>query len=163
MPASQKKVIVRMLDRAWQAGYLPASSFVLEGSITLLDLSGKVQLVSLSDVKWICFVRDFHSGDMDQPERLLRKRFASRPRTEGLWLRVKLKDAEVLEGMAQNDAAFLDKDGFFLIPPDSRSNTQRIFLPRVAIVEFGVVGVVRHAAEKRFDPSGQESLFTQQN
>jgi hypothetical protein len=35
------------------------------------------------EVKWICFVRDFQSGDANQPERLLRKTFVTRPRSQG--------------------------------------------------------------------------------
>src|ERR1700749_615779 len=126
MPVSRKKVIVRKLSRDWLSGYLPPSSFVSEDQADVLDLSGKLVSIQMADVKWICFVRDFQSGDMNQPERLLRKTFVTRPRSEGLRGRLKLKDGDSLEGLAQNNVSLLDSEGLFLIPPDTRSNAQRI-------------------------------------
>jgi Family of unknown function (DUF6982) len=100
------------------------------------------------------------AGDTEFPERLLSKAFARRPRTQGLWLRATLKDNDILEGLAQNDASILDGNGLFLIPPDSRSNTQRIFLPRSAIQRLEILAVVRTASAKKPSTAVQESLFT---
>jgi hypothetical protein len=163
MSASRKKVIVRKLSRDWISGYLPPVGFVEQGGLGVLDLDGKVTFVSMPEVKWVCFVRDFHSGDAEFPERLLSKTFARRPRTQGLWLRVRLKDNDALEGLAQNDASLLDGNGLFLIPPDSRSNTQRIFLPRTAISELEILAVVKAGSQKKPPEAVQESLFRPQN
>jgi hypothetical protein len=163
MSASRKKVIVRKFSRQWIPGYLPPHDFVEQGELSLLDLEGKVNLVSLSEIKWVCFVRDFQSGDAEFPERLLSKTFARRPRAQGLWLRVRLKDNDCLEGLAHNDATLLDANGLFLMPPDSRSNTQRIFLPRLALKEFEVLGVVRATGQKKPSAAVQESLFKPQS
>ena len=38
-------------------------------------------------------------ADQANPERLQRKRFALRPRTAGLWLRLTLADGDELEGL----------------------------------------------------------------
>src|SRR6202000_3127894 len=103
MPVSRKKVIVRKLSRDWLSGYLPPSAFVAGEQADVLDLSGKLVSIQMADVKWICFVRDFQSGDMNQPERLLRKTFVTRPRSEGLWVRLKLKDGDSLEGLETTD------------------------------------------------------------
>ena len=65
----------------------------------------------MSEVKWICFVRDFQSGDANQPERLLRKTFVTRPRSQGLWVRARLKDNDLIEGLAQNDLTLLEGEG----------------------------------------------------
>jgi hypothetical protein len=162
MSSSRKKVIVRKLSREWLPGYLPTADFIEQGGLGLLGLDGKVTPVSLSEVKWICFVRDFHSGDTEFPERLLSRVFARRPRTQGLWLRATLKDNDILEGLAQNDASILDGNGLFLIPPDSRSNTQRIFLPRSAIKQLEILAVIRTASTKKPDEPVQESLFPPQ-
>jgi hypothetical protein len=57
--------------------------------LEILDLTGKVLRIGWEQVKWVCYVRDFPAGDPQaNPERLLRKRFAIRPRTPGLWLRM---------------------------------------------------------------------------
>jgi hypothetical protein len=163
MPLSRKKVIVRKLSRDWLSGYLPPSSFVAQEQVQMLDLGGKLVSVSVSEVKWICFVRDFQSGDATQPERLLRKTFAARPRTQGLWVRVRLKDNDLIEGLVQNDLTLLDGDGLFLIPPDTRSNTQRIFLPRQAVAELDILAVIRTGTRRGPSDAVQESLFKPQN
>ena len=166
MPPSRKKAVVRLHDRTCAVGYLEPIGFVREGSIEMLDLAGKVQSISLAHAKWVCFVRDFNSGEPLNPERLLHASFSGRPRQAGLWLRLRLRDGELLEGVAANDATLLDPDGLFLIPPDTRSNTQRIFLPRLSIAELEVVSVIGGsiAAARRKPPQGeplrpQQSLF----
>jgi hypothetical protein len=163
MPVSRKKVILRKLSRDWLAGYLPPSAFVVQEQVELLDLAGKLIAVPLSQVKWICFVRDFQSGDVNQPERLLRKSFITRPRAQGLWVRVRLKDNDSIEGLAANDLTLIEGDGLFLIPPDTRSNTQRIFLPREVVVELDVLAVIKTGARRGPSEVVQESLFKQQS
>ena len=154
-------MIVRKYSRDWLAGYLSLSGFTGRGQMELLDLEGKVITLNLEEVKWVCFVRDFNSGEPGNPERLVRKSFAGRPRAEGVWLKLKLKDNEGLEGMATNDVSLLENDGIFLTPPDTRSNTQRIYLPRTSIAELEVVAVVS-APSKRKPGVLQESLFSPQ-
>ncbi len=161
MPVSRKKVILRKLSRDWLAGYLPPSAFVTQGQVEMLDLAGKLISVPMPDVKWICFVRDFQSGDASQPERLLRKTFVTRPRSQGLWIRARLKDNDLIEGLAANDLTLLEAEGLFLIPPDTRSNTQRIFLPRQAVTELDVLAVIRTGARRGPSEALQESLFKQ--
>jgi hypothetical protein len=163
MPVSRKKVIVRKLSRDWLSGYLPPFAFIESEQAGILDLSGKLVSVSMAEVKWICFVRDFQSGDVNQPERLLRKTFVARPRSEGLWVRARLKDNDTIEGLAQNDLSLLESEGLFLIPPDTRSNTQRIFLPRQAVTELDILAVIRPSARKAMGEPVQEDLFKAQN
>ena len=163
MPVSRKKVILRKLSRDWLSGYLPPSAFVAQEQVQLLDLAGKLVSVHMQEVKWICFVRDFQSGDTNQPERLLRKTFVTRPRSQGLWIRARLKDNDLIEGLAQNDLTLLDGEGLFLIPPDTRSNTQRIFLPRQAIAELDVLAVIKMGTRRGPADAAQESLFKPQN
>jgi hypothetical protein len=154
MGSTQKKAVLRMHDGSWLAGYLPAAGFTRQGNVELLDLSARRQSVPLPSLKWACFVRDFNSGEPSNPERLLRTTFAGRPRLAGLWLRMTLKDETVLEGMAANDLTLLDPGGLLLTPPDTRSNTQRVFLPHTSIVELSVVAVIgaTAAAPKRKPP-----------
>jgi hypothetical protein len=171
MAVSRKKVIVRKISRSWLSGYLPPNDFTVQGKVSMLDLSGKLISIDLNEVKWICFVRDFQSGDVNQPERLLRKSFPTRPRSQGLWVRARLKDNDLIEGLVQNDITLLAGDGLFLIPPDSRSNTQRIFLPRQAVLELEVLAVIRPGARPaarrgtrdESAETAQESLFKEQN
>ena len=159
MPISRKKVIVRKLNRDLVCGYLPPANFIAQGEIRVLALDGKVTSVRAAEVKWVCFVRDFNSGEPGNPERLVSKTFLRRPRSQGLWLRTRLQDDDLIEGLAQNDLSLLDQNGIFLIPPDSRANTQRIFLPRSAIKELEIVAAVRTVPAKPAQESVQGTLF----
>jgi hypothetical protein len=94
---------------------------------------------------------------------LLHKRFALRPRTAGLWLRLTLTDGEELEGLAANDRSLVEGAGLLLTPPDTRSNTQRMYVPRQAIQTLEVVGLIGAANRKRPRTAGpvaeQPELF----
>lgn len=164
MSSSRKKAIFRKLSRDWVSGYLPADGFLRERQVEMLGLEGKVVLLAVEELKWICYVRDFNSGDLNSPERLLRKTFAGRPRGDGLFVRVRLKDGDLIEGLAANDVSLVASDGLFLLPPDLRSNTQRIWIPRSAIEELEVVAVIGAAKKKPVAPPeeapvAQEKLF----
>jgi len=153
MASLRKPVIVRKFSRDWCAGYA-AVSFGLDATeLEILDLTGKVLRIGWAQVKWVCFVRDFPSpssgGETANPERLLHKRFSTRPRTAGVWLRMTLTDGEELEGLAANDRTLLEGAGLLLTPPDTRSNTQRIYIPRAAIQALEVVGLIGAGARKR--------------
>src|SRR5450631_606139 len=144
MASVRKPVIVRKFSRDWCAGYARASFGQDEAELEILDLAGKVLHIGWEAVKWVCYVRDFNASSMDQsnPERLLHKRFTVRPRTAGLWLRMTLTDGDELEGLAANDRSLVDGAGLLVTPPDTRSNTQRVFVPRSAIRDLTVLGVI---------------------
>jgi hypothetical protein len=160
MSLGRKKVIIRRFTRDWVAGYLPPAGFAAQDHVELLDLAGKVVAVRLGEIKWLCFVRDFNSGETENPERLLRKIFAGRPRSEGLWLRLKLTDGDLIEGIASNDLTMIEGPGIFLTPPDIRSNTQRLFVPHLSIAELEIVAVISNPSRrKQAETARQEELF----
>jgi hypothetical protein len=148
MASSKKKVIVRTNDQAVQAGYLPTSGLLnrAAGVVEMLDTAGRIVPIALKAVRYVAFVRDFNLDDTENPERLTRKTFLARPRTEGLWLRLTFHDGEVLEGLAALDLTLMTDaitdEGVYLIPPDVRSNTQRLFVPRMALHAMQVLGVI---------------------
>ncbi len=177
MPAAHKKVIVRRFVGDVLPGYLPVSGFVRQGSLGLLDLDGRVFEIPLNDVKCISYVRDFNLGDTNNPERITRRSFLARPRSEGLWIRLTFRNssasaqdprsADQLEGLAAADTTFLDDllvdAGIHLTPPDTRSNTQRIFVPRSAITDLQIVAVVTTPSRRKPVPLAanplQDELF----
>ena len=144
MPSTHKKVIVRKMNRDTLSGYVAPSSFIVNGRLEMLNTSGNVVMIELADVKGVYFVREF--GDS---ESLTRKTFTTRPRSEGLWVRLKFRDNEVLEGTMPNDLTQATAAGFLINPPDTRSNTQRIFVPRSALAELKVLAVVGAQPRKR--------------
>ena len=152
MASARKPVIVRKFSRDWSAGYAGTDFGQQKAELEFLDLGGKVVRVGWEQVKWVCYVRDFPAGaDQANPERLLRKRFSLRPRAAGLWLRLTLNDGDELEGLAANDRSLVDGAGLLLTPPDTRSNTQRIYVPRQAIQTLEVVSLIGAAGRKRVE------------
>lgn len=144
MPSTHKKVIVRKTDRDTVNGYVAPSHFVHDGKLELLNTTGNVVGIELADIKCVFFVRDF--GDSDS---LSRKTFTTRPRAEGLWVRIKFKDGEVLEGLMPNDLSLTTAEGFLINPPDLRSNVQRMFVPRTALESLNVLAVIGATRRQR--------------
>jgi hypothetical protein len=167
MASLRKPVIVRKFSRDWCAGYAALTFPQDAPELEILDLSGKVLLIPWKQIKWVCYVRDLPApasqSESANPERLLHKRFSTRPRTAGVWLRMTLNDGEELEGLAANDRSLLDGAGLLLTPPDTRSNTQRIYVPRSAIQAVEVAGLIgagsRKGAAPRSTPADQSDLF----
>lgn len=161
MSIARKKVVVRKWTGECLPGYLTPPTSASPGHITFLALDGKVASVPVEEVKWVCFVRDFTGGEPNHPDRLLQKAFVRRPRSPGVWFRIRLQDNDVIEGLAQNDISLLDSSGLNFSPPDTRSNTQRMIVPRSAIRELEVLAVVRSGGAKLPSVSLQPSLFRQ--
>jgi len=167
MASLRKPVIVRKFSRDWCAGYAGLSFGQDSPELEILDPGGKVLRIAWDQIKWVCYVRDFPSpsspAENANPERLLHKRFSIRPRTAGVWLRMTLTDGEEIEGLVANDRSLVEGSGLLLTPPDTRSNTQRIYIPRAAIQTLEVVGLIGAGARKgravRRTPSDQPELF----
>ncbi len=167
MSSAHKKVVVRRITNETFPGYLPLSGFVHGGSVPLLDLEGRVITINIGDIKHICYVRDFNLNDTANPERLARRTFLARPRGEGLWVRMTFRTGDLLEGLAPTDVSLADdliRDaGIFITPPDTRSNTQRIYVPRVSLAELQLVAVITTPSRRKPLPaplpSLQEDLF----
>jgi len=137
MPSTHKKVVVRKVDRDSVNGYVAPANFVREGRLELLNTAGNVVAIDLRDIKVVYFVREF-----GETELLNRKTFTTRPRTEGLWVRIKFRDNDTIEGLMSNDLSANLPEGFFINPPDLRSNTQRMFIPRNALESLTVLAVI---------------------
>jgi len=141
--STHKKVIVVLLDRKSLRGYLNPSRLGQIDPLDLLTPTGEHQELPLAKIRSIYFVRDF--DDDFEPER---KAFLSRPKLDGLWLRLRFLDGDSLEGVIPNDLLGLIDNGIQITPPDFNSNTDRIFIPRVALSEVTVLGVVGIARRK---------------
>lgn len=161
MPSTHKKVIVRKLGRDSLSGYVSPAQFIVEGKLELLNQAGKVVLIGLDEVKSVDFVRDFND-----PSGPGRKTFTTRPRTEGLWVRLRFADNDVIEGMMPNDLVQMAPEGYLISPPDTRGNTQRIFVPKSALEEMTVLAVIGRPESRRkaaaAEDARQERLFTEQ-
>jgi hypothetical protein len=146
MGTGQKKVVVRTFSGTLAWGYLPQGGFVRDESIELMAVDGRLSGISMSEIKTISYVRDFNLDDQVDPERMGRKTFPARPRGDGLWVKLKFRDGDEMEGLTSFDVGVVDavmEDGGICVrPPDARANTQRVFVPRLALLELEVLGFV---------------------
>ena len=143
------------LDRSALRGYLNPGKLGDAETLDLLTPEGEQRTFAIKDVRSIYFVRDF--AEDFEPER---KVFLSRPKLEGLWVRLKFRDNESIEGVVPNDLLSLLDRGVQITPPDLHGTTLRIFIPRTALSEMTVLGVVGIARRKPAAPV-QPGLFSE--
>jgi hypothetical protein len=141
--STHKKVVVLLLDRTSLRGYLNPARLRNTEAVDLLTPDGEHQEVPLREVRGVYFVREF--TDSFEPER---KAFLSRPKLDGLWVRLRFHDNETLEGVVPNDLLALLDQGVQITPPDLHGSSLRIFIPRTALAEMTVLGVVGVARRK---------------
>jgi hypothetical protein len=134
----KRKVIVRKLSGEIVKGYMESNPDLTHGnSIVLTSLTDDLIHVPKQEMKALFFVRKF-TGNKEYSEV---KFFESQPRIDGLWVRLKFHDNETIEGIVSNTIRFLVDDGFFLKPPDPNSNNRLMFVLKVALRDFTVLGV----------------------
>src|SRR5580658_9287313 len=111
--STRKKVVVLLMDRTPLRGYLNAASLGTAETIDLLTPDGEHMEVAAADVKSVYFVREFPETFDSE-----RKVFLSRPKLDGLWVRLRFRDQDVMEGIVANDLLELLDNGVQLTPPD---------------------------------------------
>jgi hypothetical protein len=87
---------------------------------------------------------------------------------DGLWVRLRFRDDDVMEGIVANDLIELLDGGVRLTPPDLHGNVLHMFVPRTALTEVKVLGVVgaarrtpRATREIRAVLEAQSKLFSE--
>lgn len=156
--STTKKVRINRFDREPLVGYVNPQSYLRPGGVELLTPDGNFTLLPYDEIKVVHFVKDFDPPDPG-PER---KVFTTRPKMDGLWVRVKFRDGEVMDGILANNLLQIEAQGFTVVPPDPYSNNQRLFLPRQALAELQVLGVVGSPLRPRKPkpaPKDQIGLF----
>ena len=149
---------VRRFGKAHIEGYVIPNSFQLRDGIDLIARSAEAVFVPYREVRAVYFVRDFGKD----PERTQRKLFPTRPKLGGLWVRMRFLDGEELEGVMPNDLRIMGNYGVTLTPPNSKANIRRVFVPRDALEEFVVLGVIGRPTRKarpRMPVPRQTGLF----
>jgi hypothetical protein len=100
-------------------------------------------------------VRDFQQGEPRKEMRL----FTARPKHEGLWIRMRFRDGDLMDGVLMNNLLQLDSFGFSFVPPDPGYQYQRVFVPRAALAEIKVMGVVGSPLRRaRAKPAQRDQL-----
>jgi len=136
--STSKKVIVERFDREPVAGFVVYQTFTTSAGIEILTQSANATLFPFGEVKAVHFVRDFETGTIGPEQRT----FVTRPKSAGLWVRLVFRDGDLLEGILPNDLLQVETLGYTVTPPDRAGNSQRVFVPRQALKELLVLGVI---------------------
>jgi hypothetical protein len=160
--STNKKVLLARFDREPVEGFVQASVGFDGEAIDVLTPSGSLLRVPVLETKAVCFVRDFEAGETWREHRT----FLTRPKTPGIWVRLLFRDGDSVEGMLQNNLMLVEPAGFSIIPPDPTFQNQRIFVPRAALREVQVLGVIgsplKRRPAKKPDGEGQLEMFGNQ-
>jgi hypothetical protein len=158
--STTKKVMVRRLDGRTVPGYAAPHTYLRPEGVEVLTREGQLLLVPYKDLKAVYFVREFDVGKEEEEKKL----FQSRPKLGGLWVRMRFVDDDLLDGILPNDLLQVTGHGVTVTPPDPYSNNQKIFVPRLALREFLVLGVIgsplhKPRAKRRPPVQDQIQLF----
>ena len=155
--STSKRVLIQRFDRESLQGYVNPVAYLAAEGVELLSQTGSVSVVAYTDIKAVCFVAGFDSANP-----LRNKLFTSRPKTAGLWVRLKFRDGESMDGVIPNNLLQIEARGFTFTPPDlGGGGAQRLFVPREALTAIEVLGVVGSALrpKKKAEPEGQLRMF----
>jgi len=155
--STHKKVLVRRWNAPPIPGHASPQSYLRSEGVEVLTREGQVLQIPYKELKAVYFVREFeNAGSADE-----KKLFQSRPKLEGLWVRMRFRDDDLLDGILPNDLLQVTEAGVTVTPPDPYSNNQKIFVPREAVRELVVLGVIGSPLAKpraRRRPAAKEQI-----
>jgi hypothetical protein len=153
--STNKKVLVSRFDREPISGFVNPQSYLHPEGLELLSQDGAVNVIPYDEVKLVCFVRDFQQGEPRKELRL----FTTRPKMEGLWIRLRFRDGDVMDGLLTNNLLQLEPYGFSVIPPDPGFQNQRVFIPKAALSVVQVLGVIGSPLRiRKTKPTAKEQI-----
>lgn len=155
-------MVIRRFERETLAGFVAVYSYLQPMGIELLKPDGAISMLPYGEIKTVCFVKDFDLSEIPADKKI----FVTRPKMDGLWVRMTLRDEEILDGIMPNNLLQIERYGFNVIPPEPYSNNQRLFIPREALKAIQVLGVVgspltreKPRGRRKTTPKEQISLF----
>mgnify|MGYP000870098439 CR=1 FL=1 len=158
--STTKKVLLERFDRERIRGYVNPHSFLQPEGVEILLTDSSVGDIPYPQIKAISFVRDLDGAGVLEE----RREFLARPKTVGLWVELVFRDGDRLEGVLPNNLLTLESSGYSFTPPETSGNAQRVFVPRQALEEIAVLGVVggRRRMLARGAESQQIKLFSEE-
>ena len=144
------KIVVNMFDGTVVKGYFETAVPTDLGALlenpnrsfpSILPLQrpegGDTFEVDLSKAKAVFFVKRFEGNSEKHAVRF----YAQGPAVHGIWVEVKFKDGEVIEGVISNSINHLVDEGFLMSPTDPDGNNELIYVLKSAITNYRVLGV----------------------
>ena len=105
-------------------------------SLPVYMQDGGEEWISSEGLKAVFFVKSFEGRSHDD------LRFHdSFPPAECLWVRVTFMDEEVMEGLIYNKSDFVLNAGFFFFPSDPEGNNWLVYIPKIQIRGFSILGL----------------------
>ena len=93
--------------------------------------------IEVREIKAIFVVRSFRGDAKRNGLRF----YSHGPAVGSIWVEIQFKDNEIVEGLVENSLHHLMGNGFFLRPSDPGSNNIYIYVNKVAIANYRVLGV----------------------
>jgi hypothetical protein len=135
--STNKKVLISRFDKAPVEGFVQLPEGLTPDGLEVLSPAGSLSRLPVGEIRAICFIREFEGTETWRKQRT----FLSRPKAPGLWVRLKFRDGETLEGTMPNNL-LNEASGFAIVPPDPTFQNQRMFVPREAVSAVEVLGVI---------------------
>lgn len=155
--STSKKVVAVRFDREPIRGYIAPATYLGAESLEILTPDGTLLSLPYADLKLVAFVKSW-----DEPWDDVRKSFVSRPKGAGLWVRFDFRDGDSFEALLPANLVDWPASGYIGTPPDSARNTQRLFVPRLALRQCTVLGAIgsgRRPALRQDADSKQLKMF----
>lgn len=137
------------------------NDYLGESHTELMIAGGDLQRIPYRDIKAVCFAKEPGRADLFSDENV----FERRPKLAGLWGRFVFRDAAVLEGIAPHNLLDWPRQGYLVTPPRAGLTRQLVFIPREALLETHLMGVIgvpapdRRKAKPDRSPIGQLTMF----
>jgi hypothetical protein len=155
--STAKKTVIRRFDREPLQGYVNPQTYLSSSGVEFLTPAGSMVLVPYAEVKIVIFVKEFESSTEGT------KLFQTRPKMEGLWVRMTFRDGDIMDGILPNNPVKWEVQGYSITPPEPYSNNQKLFVPREALSSMSVLGVVgsplTRTRKAKVDLKDQPTLF----
>jgi len=119
----------------------PVNCF-LDTRVEVITTNGNFIGVNYSELKALCFVSDNAHPDLFDVHPF----FERRPKAPGLWTRFTFRDGSRLDGVLSHNLLEWPEHGYFVTPPHAGTQRQRVFIPRLALSQTELRGVVGTSA-----------------
>jgi hypothetical protein len=155
--STAKKTVIRRFDRESLQGYVNPQTYLLSEGVEFLTPSGSIIVLPYAEVKTVIFVKEFESSTEAA------KLFQTRPKMDGLWVRMTFRDGDVMDGILPNNPVKWEIQGYLVTPPEPYANNQKLFVPRQALSSMSILGVVgsplTRTKKQKLDLKDQPTLF----
>jgi len=146
--STSKRIFIYRFDRQPLEGVVNPITCFLETQVEVITTNGTLIGVTYTELKALCFVSDHAQPDLFDAHPF----FERRPKVPGLWTRFTFRDGAKLDGILPHNLLEWPEHGYFVTPPHAGAHRQRVFIPRQALTQTelrGVVGTSALSAEGR--------------